>query len=144
MILELLGQGQVGHVVLGGDDEAAGVPVNPVDDPRPELAVDAGEALAAVVEQGVDQGAVGVARGGVDHQPHGLVHHDDVPVLVHHVQGDFLGQDLHRGGVGDAEGEHVPGLEAVVLLQGLAPPQDPALLQQLLGRRAGELRQHPG
>ena len=105
--------------------------------PGPELAVDAGEALAAVVEQGVDQGAVGVARGGVDHQPHGLVHHDDVPVLVHHVQGDFLGQDLHRGGVGDAEGEHVPGLEAVVLLHGPCPPAGPGPPPAASGRRSG-------
>ena len=47
-------QGQVGPVIFGRDEQAAGVPVNPVDDPRPKLAIDAGQALAAVKEQRVD------------------------------------------------------------------------------------------
>ena len=38
MVLELGGKGLVGGVVLGGDDEAAGVPVDAVDDPRTQSA----------------------------------------------------------------------------------------------------------
>ena len=41
----------------------------------------AGETVPAVVEQGVDQRAVAVAGGGVDHHAHRLVHHDHVLVL---------------------------------------------------------------
>ena len=91
VVLKLGGQGQVGFVVLGGDDQAGGVPVDAVDNARTQNAVDAGQAGSAVVEQGVDQGAVRMAGGGVDHHAHGLVHHDHVFVLVYHVQGDVLG-----------------------------------------------------
>ena len=58
VVLELLGQAQVSHIVFGRDDESAGVSVDTVDDTWPQLAVDAGEGIAAGVEQGVDQGAV--------------------------------------------------------------------------------------
>ena len=47
----------VGGVGLGRDHDAGGVLVQPVDDARPRHAADAGEAGAAVVDQGVDQGA---------------------------------------------------------------------------------------
>ena len=57
MILKLGGKGLVGSVVLGRDNEAAGVPVDAVDDPRAQGAPHAAEAVPAVVQQGVDQGA---------------------------------------------------------------------------------------
>ena len=91
MVLQLRAEGQVGGVVFGGDDEAAGIAVDAVDDAGALFAADAGETVAAVVEQGVDQGAVRVAGGRMDHQARGLVDHDDVVVLVDHVQGDVLG-----------------------------------------------------
>ena len=34
MVLKLLRQGEMGHVVFGGDDQTAGVPVDPMDDTR--------------------------------------------------------------------------------------------------------------
>ena len=43
VVLELGGQGLVGEVVLGGDDEAAGVPVDAVDDAGAQGSVDSGE-----------------------------------------------------------------------------------------------------
>ena len=68
VILQLGGQGQMGGVVLGGDDETGGVPVDAVDDAGPLFTVDAAQTVAAVPQQGVDQRAVRVAGGGVDHQ----------------------------------------------------------------------------
>ena len=64
VVAELGTEKGVGRVVLGGDDETAGVPVDAVDDAGALLAADAGETVAAVVEQGVDQGAVRVAAAG--------------------------------------------------------------------------------
>ena len=49
VVLELGGQRQVGAVVFGGDDQAGGVPVDAVDDAGAQLAVDAGEGIAAVI-----------------------------------------------------------------------------------------------
>ena len=138
MVLKLGGQGQVGPVVFGGDDETGGVPVNAVDDTRADGPVDARQGAAAVIEQGVDQGAVRVAGGGVDHQAHRLVHHDHVVVLKHHVQGDVLGLHVDGLRVGQGEGHLVPGGGLIVLLHRRAVDGDGPLLQQALGGGAGQ------
>ncbi len=65
MIRQLSRQCQMGGVVFGGDDQAAGVPVDAVNDAGTLLAADAGEGVPAVVQQGVDQ------RAG-EIQPHAL------------------------------------------------------------------------
>ena len=49
VVLELGGQGQVGPVILGGNDEPRGVPVNAVDDAGAQLAVDSREGIFAVI-----------------------------------------------------------------------------------------------
>ena len=97
-----------------------------------------------MVHEGVDQGAVRVAGGGVDHHAHGLVHHDHVPVLVDNVQGNILGENFHRRRVGDEHRQLVSQVQPVVFLQGLALPEDVASLQQLLGGGAGEIIQGLG
>ena len=68
MVLELGGELLMGEVVFRRDDEAGGVPVDAVDDARPQFPADAGEGVPAVIEQGVDQRAVRVAGGRVDHR----------------------------------------------------------------------------
>ena len=85
VVLELLGQAKVSHVVLRRDDETAGIPVDAVDDARPQLAVDAREGVAAGVEQGVDQGAVRVTGGGVYHHAHRFVDYNDILILIDHI-----------------------------------------------------------
>ena len=67
VILELGGQGLVGIVVLGGNEQPRCVPVDAVDDAGAQSAVDAGECVAAVMEQCAYQRPVRVPRGGVDH-----------------------------------------------------------------------------
>ena len=59
------------------------------------------------MEQGVDQGAVGVSRRGVYHHTDGLVDHQKVPVLVHHVQRNILRLCGRGGGVGQIDGQDV-------------------------------------
>jgi hypothetical protein len=112
-VLQLGGQGLVGARGAGDHQQAAGVAVQPVDDPRPQGVAGVGQ-LQAAVRQGVDQGAVGMAGRGVDHQAHGLGDHQQVGVLVDHVQGDVLGRGgqrlplrwdvAHLGAGGGAEG----------------------------------------
>ena len=63
VVLKLGGELLVGSIVFRRDDEAGGVPVDPVDDAGPQLPSDAGEGVPAVVQQGIDQRAVRVAGG---------------------------------------------------------------------------------
>ncbi len=120
MILELGGKGLMGGIVLGGDDEAAGVPVDAVDDPRAQGAPHAAEAVPAVVQQGVDQGAVRMPRSRMDHQPRRLVDHDHVPVLIGHVQRDLLWQGLNGLRLREGGLHRLPAVEPGALGSGPA------------------------
>ena len=70
---ELPGKPFVGDVGLGHHQQPRRVLVDAVDDARPGDPADARQRAAAMVEQGVDQRAVGIAGGRVDDQPGGLV-----------------------------------------------------------------------
>jgi len=138
VVLQLRAEGQVGGVVFGGDDEAAGIAVDAVDDAGALFAADAGETVAAVVEQGVDQGAVRVAGGRMDHQARGLVDHDDVVVLVDHVQGDVLGGQGRLAELGNVHGDRLTAGEAGAFSGGLAVDTDAALGDQAGGLGTGQ------
>ena len=92
------GKRPVRPVGLGHDHDAARVLVQPVDDSRPADAADARQAVAAMVDQGVDQRAGPIAGRRVDDQAGRLVDHDQLVVLEEDVQCDRL---THRcGGFG--------------------------------------------
>ena len=92
-----------------------------------------------MVEQGVDQGAIGVSGSGMDHQPHRLIHHNHVVILVYHVQRDILRHDLHRLRVGKQHLHHHAGGGLGVLFQRLSPAGHHPLFQQALGGGAGQV-----
>ncbi len=71
----------MGRIILGNDQQAGSVLVQSVDDAGPQRAADAGEAAAAVGQQGVDQGSRFRAGGGVDDEALGLVDDDQVGIL---------------------------------------------------------------
>ena len=95
---QVAGQGQVGGVVLGHQQQPGGVLVEPVDDAGAVGRSPAGrQAGPFPAQEGVDQGAGGVAGAGVDDQAGRLGHHQQPVVLVADGQGPVLG---HRGAVG--------------------------------------------
>ena len=142
--LDLLRQLLVGRVVFGHDQQTAGVLVDAVDDPRPNHPVDPGEALPAVVQQGVDQGAVWVPWRGVDHHALGFIHHQQVPVLVDDVQGEVLGLHFQGGGIGQQHGHLLPQGELGAFGKGLPAAGHAAFGDEGLQGRPGKLRQLPG
>ena len=97
---ELRGEARVRPVVLRDHHQARGVLVEPVHDPRPPDAADAGQAVAAMGEQRVDQRAALVTCRGMDHEPGRLVDDDEVAVLVDDAERDRLrcrlGRDRRR------------------------------------------------
>ncbi len=130
-VLELVLQIPKGVIVLGGDDEAAGVLVQPVDDARPPLAADALQ-VGAVGQQGVDQRAAFVAQRRMDDHAGRFVDDDQVAVFVAHVQRDVLGLDDgldHR-----RHGGHQPlaALDAVAGAGALAVHRDQSLADEPL------------
>ena len=104
---EQLRQRLVGGVVLGHHHDPRGVLVEPMDDARPAHAADARQAVAAMGQQGVDQGVVGIAGRGMDDQPGRLVQHQQVGILVEDIEVDRLGLGLRRLGLRDVDNETV-------------------------------------
>lgn len=130
----------MGAVVLGDDDAAGGVLVEAVNDAGAGLSADAGE-VVAVMKEGVDEGAVGVTRGGVDDEAGGLVDDEDVRVLVEDVEGDVLGGDLDGDSLRDGKEDGVARLEDGAGFGGLAIKRGVAGLDEVLEAGAGVLRQ---
>ena len=92
-VLELLRQRLVRRIVLRDDHHARRALVQAMHDARTQLAADAAE-IGDVVEQRVDQRARVVARRRVHDHAGGLVHDDDVGVLVEDGERQILGHDL--------------------------------------------------
>src|SRR3546814_12552329 len=89
-------------VVLRGDDQAARILVDAVDDAGPRDAADARKLSRAMVEQRVDERAVEIARGGVDDHAGGLVDDDQMLILPGDDQIQVLRGVMRRGGDGEA------------------------------------------
>ena len=90
LCFRLVRQPPVGLVVLGHDEQAGRVLVQPVNNPRAQGASDALKVVAQRHER-VGEGPVGMAGSGMDREPGRLVDDDDVAVLVDHVQRVGLG-----------------------------------------------------
>ena len=88
---ELLGQALVGRIILGDDQQAAGVLVQPVHDAGALYPANAGKAIAAMGNEGIDQGSRLIAGPGVNHEPCGLVDDDQVLVFIDHGERNGFG-----------------------------------------------------
>src|SRR4029077_3717351 len=73
VIGELRSQRRMRAIVLRHHHEAGRILVEPVDDAGPTLAADAGQAVAAMGDQGIDQRSGPVARGGMNDETGGLI-----------------------------------------------------------------------
>ena len=113
----------MGAVGLGRDDQAGGILVDAVDDAGPGDAADPRQAAAAMVEQGVDQRAVEIARRRVDDEPGGLVDHDQMLVLVDDGERDVLRLVMRRRRVGMVIAQIAPRLARAAGSRATTPPR---------------------
>ena len=72
-------------IVLGSNDEAGSVLIQPVDDARSPLSADAIQ-IGAVGQQGIDQRSPGMTQRWVDNHPGWFVHDDEIAILVADIQ----------------------------------------------------------
>lgn len=98
-----------------------------------------GELAIAVVEEGVDEGAVWIPRGGVHDHAVGFVDDDDVGVLEEDVEGDVLGGGDVWDGLGNYDRYSSSGFYAVAGFGGLAVDEDVLLTDEDLDTGAGEI-----
>ena len=114
------------------------VAVDAVDDARAQRAADARERSRAMVQQRVDERAVRVPRRGVDDHAAGLVDHDHVRVLVHHVERNVLRHDLDRLRFGQRHGDVLAARELIAFADGSPVHRDLAALDEPRRLRAGQ------
>ncbi len=108
-------------VVLGHHHQAGGVLVEPVHDAGAPLAADAGETVAAMRDQRIDQRAGPMSGGGMNHEIAGLVDDDDVAVFMDDVKRDRLGLRRGRFGGRDIHGQCSAGIDAVARIADRRP-----------------------
>ena len=94
-------------VGLGRHHDAGGLLVEPVDDTRPLDAANARQAVAAMEDQRIDQGASPVARAGVNDQTGRLVDDDEFGVLVENVERDIFAGRFGGFGLGKLDRDAV-------------------------------------
>ena len=141
---------QGGQRLLGFGDHhhAGGVLVQPVHDAGPAFAADAGQGVAAMGQQRVDEGAVQVARRRMHDQPSRLVEHDQVAVLIQYGKVDRLRLGLCRHRRGwiepvDGAGPHRVGRLAHHMVAAPYPPLVDQRLDAGARHRADGVREEP-
>lgn len=111
-----------------------------MDDAGPLDSADAGELAVAVVEECVDEGAVGVPGGRVDDHAVGFVEDDDVLVFEYDVERDVLRGGYVRDCLGNYDGYSISTFYAVARLSGLIIDEDVLLADERLDTGAGKIR----
>ena len=140
---ELPGQGLVRTVVFGNDEASRSVLVQTVNDAGALHSADAGE-VPAVVEQGIHDGAVRVAGGGMHHHAAFLVDDDHVFILIQDVQRNVLGPGLRRFRLRDVDGDGVSAADGSFGFGGGTVDLYVPAFDQGLDSGAGEFRQVGG
>ena len=140
MGLYLLGQVSVGGVILRHNQQPAGILIDAMHNTGAYLSIDAGKAVPAVIQQGIHQRAGIITCRRVNHHSLGLIHYQQIIVLIYDLQRDILG--LGAGGYRVRQGDD----DTVTLPQGVLFPcrsavfQDTSLFRQSLNLTAGKLR----
>lgn len=114
-VFELPGEMLMGHVVLGHEQNAGGILVEPVNNARPDPSADPSgiRQVRAMKEKSVDQGASGMPRGRMDHQPRRFVHHDEMPVFVKNTKIHRFGKISDRFGLGQSPVNNLAGPDPI-------------------------------
>jgi hypothetical protein len=101
----------VGLVGLGNHQQAGGVLVETMNDAGAFYTADAGQAVTAMGNEGVDQGAGGIAGTGMHHHAGRLVDDDEAVILEHDIKRYVFCFRLGRLGFRQAGFHHAAGFD---------------------------------
>ena len=110
---KLPGEPFMGGARLRGHHQPACVFVQAVNDSRPAHTANSFQAVAAMGDQGVDQGTGQVSRRRVDDKSGRFVDHDQVVVFEDHVERDIFPQRLRVDGFRNPQEEAFPRFDPV-------------------------------
>lgn len=114
---ELLTEAGMRLICLGDHHEAGGLLVEPVNDTGAAHTANAGEAVAAMGDKGVDQGAGPVTGSRMHDQPGRLVDYNDLIVLKNHIKRNVFAARDRILRFGNNDGDPFARFDPVVRLQ---------------------------
>ena len=103
MGLKLRSYVAMGGVVLAYDKGAGRILVDPMDDTRPQLSVDTGQTVSAVIHDRVYKRPVRVSRSRMDRHALRFVHDQEIVILIENVERNVLRQDFRLSGLRDLD-----------------------------------------
>ena len=110
----------VGGVCFSYDEAAGGIFIEAVDDAGSLDPAYAGELSFAVMEEGVDQGAVGIPGCWMDYDSVFFVENEEVLVFEENFQGDVLGGGLGGDGFGYGYGNEIASFDRAARFGGFS------------------------
>lgn len=127
----------MGCLGLCHHQDAGGVAVQAVDDPRPFHAADAGQVLT-MGKEGVHQRPRGASRPRVDHHAGRLVDDEKIRILIADVERNHLRCEGQGHGGWDAETNALAGAQAMAGFLRVAPDQDVPVRNEPLDAGPGQ------
>ena len=97
VLLNLAAEPKVAFIILRTDQQTAGILVDAMNDSLTFDSIAACQFSTAVVQQRIDQCPLAVAGSGMDHHVLGLIHHQQMLVLIDNLQGNLLRLRLFGG-----------------------------------------------
>lgn len=96
---------------------------------------DAGQAALAVVQQGVDERAIGISRCGMHDHAGFFIDHDQIIVFKKNLQRNLLRRCDVRHGLGEIDDDDVADFDGIARLARLAIAEDILFADQILDAR---------
>ena len=143
-IRKLLGEVMMRVVIFRHNQTAGGVFIESMHDAWSLDSADPRKLAFAVVEQGIDQGAIVIAHGGVHDHAWFFIDDDHVVILEKNLQRNFLGDRLRRHSLGDQHRDAITELDGISRLNSLVVAQNEFLADQFLNPRAREIAKTTG
>ena len=112
-LFELIGKGPMGHLSFCHKNQARGVLVQPVDDPRPFYPADASK-IRAMVQQCVHQRSREMTGRRMNHHSGWLIDDHHAIVFIHDIQGNGFCGKVQRSGFRDTDLDDISRLYLVL------------------------------
>jgi hypothetical protein len=138
---KLTRQATVRRIILGHHDGPGGVLVQPMYDPGPFDAPDAGE-MGTIGQERIDEGSRGITGARMHYHACSLVEHHEMGVLIDDIEGDQLRRHTRGFGRWQADGDAIALAKSIARLGRSPIHQNLLLLDELLqvgSRMRGEL-----
>ena len=133
-------------VMLGDDQTTGGVFIETMHNARAFHSADARQAALAMVKQGVDQCAIGISCGGMNHHAGFFIEHDEVIVFKKNLQRNLLRSCDVRHRLGEIDRDDVTDFYGIARFRRLAIAEDVLFADEILDARArqgGKARSNP-